>query len=51
LKQIENIQNKEFPDWFREHVGIMVCFLLKKKKIYLTIFCDGTDHAFGAKKW
>jgi hypothetical protein len=30
LKQIENIQNKEFPDWFRGHVCIMVCFLFKR---------------------
>jgi len=46
------VQNKEFPDWFREHVGIMVCFLFKRiGKIDLSIFCDDTDHAVGAKKW
>jgi hypothetical protein len=32
LKQIENIQNREFPNWFREHVGIMVYFIFKKRK-------------------
>jgi len=32
LKQIENIQNREFPNWFREHVGIMVYFIFKKEE-------------------